>query len=415
VRRARLLIPAFASALGFLDTGATLVALPTIADDLAISIGQTTAVLSVALLLIGLLVVPAGVLVDRWGAATVGRCGLVLAAAASTVTALSSDAFWLLGSRAAFGLAAGLFLPAALAQAGDPRSGPRGLIRWTVTVSVVTLLAPLVGASAVAAGSWRTLYLAEVAIAVVLAIGWRAGPPVVPVEVVRRRVRMAAIIGVQALTVCAYAAFAGLPFLLSEHLQRSLGYHPIAVGLLLSIDGLLVVVLTGRLGRTDRGAADRLVRVAAGGACCALAVVPLLFVQPGLAGAVLVTAGLLALGVGSALFIAPLTALAVGVLGPARQGQAAGISLAVARFSAAAGVAAVGALSVATRAGQPDAAVTAYRQGLLLVGTLFVAAGAVTVLLLRAGHAAADPEGEDQQDRGDQEGADDAAGTVRTG
>ena len=97
-----------ASALGFLDTGATIVMLPTIARDLSTSAGDTQGALSLVLLIVGLLVVPAGAVVDRVGPARVGRIGLATAAIACLATVLVQDVTSLLVARTVFGLGAGL-------------------------------------------------------------------------------------------------------------------------------------------------------------------------------------------------------------------------------------------------------------------------------------------------------------------
>ncbi len=385
--------------------------LPTIGRDLHAPVSYMQAVLSLTLLLLGALVLPAGALADRFGRQLVGRIGLLIAAAASIAAAFAQDVGWLLAARAAFGVGAGLFLPAALAQVGDSGSGSRGMERWTVSVSVVTLAAPAVGALAVSVASWRVFFLVEAGIALALVVRWVGRPWVGRRSTPAGSLRLGPFLLVQVLTAAAYAGFAGLPLLLSTFLQDSVGRSPLTVGLLLAVDGAIVVLLTPVLGRTDRGDVDRKWRVAAGSALCALSTLPLFSAGRGVGGLAATAAGLTVLGVGSALFIAPLTALALDVLGAGGTGRAAGASLAVARFAAAAGIAAVGLVASPALDGASTGGTSPYRSGLLLVAGFFAVAAGFSVLL-RCSGPAFDPHRESDHDDDDEQRTQSAAEDV---
>jgi hypothetical protein len=224
------------------------------------------------------------------------------------------------------------------------------------------------------------------------------------------------------LTLAAYAAFAALPFLLSQYLQQSAGLPVGVVGLLLAIDGLLVVLLTPALGVAGLPSTSALRRVAGGAATCALGAaallpLPLTVSAPRPLFLGLVAVGLVVFGIGAALFITPLTDVALRVADRSAAGLAAGTNLAVARTAAAMGVAGVSAVAVAIASwtapagadaagrnpfgsgtdglgagaavGLRDASSAAYHGALALVVCLFLAAAGIAALTARRARVSA--------------------------
>lgn len=449
----RFLAPALASSLGFLDSGATVIVLPAMGADLGLSLTEQQQVASVALLALGLLVLPGGIVGDLLSTTTAARLGLLLSAVGCALT-VSGLAGSVVPGRVLFGAGAALFLPAALARVTDPASGGSALRLWTVTISGFTLAAPAIGAAAIALGGWQVLYVAEGVVALLLLLCWSGdarpaadrtrhvprgaavaagllgaaaltvlltrppgtalalgvlagGAAAILWRLLAGRVAWPFFAGVQGLTLVAYAAFAGLPFLLSLYLQGT-GLSVGTVGVALATDGVLVVLLTPVLGAAGVPLASALHRVALGaGLCAGGAAVLLLLPHVGSSVPVrvaVVVAGLAVAGVGSALFITPLTDVALRVTDRSVAGVAAGANLAVARLAAGVGLTALSTVAVLVAArstgrsgdlsGNPfsgastsplaaRAADAAYQGAMTVVIALFLVAAAAALMTAR--------------------------------
>lgn len=172
-------------------------------------------------------------------------------------------------------------------------------------------------------------FLAGLALLWALAvIEHRAKAPLLPLRVFRSR----EFVGVNLTTLFVYAALTGLFFLLMLQLQTGLHYSALAAGSsLLPINALMLLIspLSGRLAHRVGPRLPMVVGALVAGAGM------LLFarVQSGAPYALTVLPAAVVFGVGLALFVAPLTTVALSALGEHAAGLASGVNNAVARLA----------------------------------------------------------------------------------
>jgi EmrB/QacA subfamily drug resistance transporter len=227
---------------------------------------------------------------------------------------------------------------------------------------------------------------AEVGGALALGVGGLAGfvlverstaHPMLPLALFRARAFAAANL----VTFAVYAALGGVFFLFVLNLQVVAGFGPLAAGAaLLPITGLMLL-LSARAGALAERIGPRL-PMTLGPVLCAAALLVLARVGPGASYAGTVLPGILGLGLGLSLTVAPLTSTALGSVEARHAGVASGVNNAVAR---AAGLLAVAALPLASglRGGTlTDPAVLApvYRTAMHLCALLLLAGAAVAAL-----------------------------------
>ena len=104
-----------ASALVTLDGTATTIALPTIGQDLSASVLRLRWIANAPLLALASLLLPAGMLADRFGRVRIIRIGLCVFVAASLSCAAATSAVPLIATTFAEGAGAAFLRPAALA------------------------------------------------------------------------------------------------------------------------------------------------------------------------------------------------------------------------------------------------------------------------------------------------------------
>jgi predicted MFS family arabinose efflux permease len=246
-----------AAALLQLDGTLITVALPTVAHGLKVSSASTAAILSAYFGAYAIVLLPGGVLVDRFGARRLALLGLGVFAVGAASGALVSSIGALIASRVVQGVGAGLVSPAALAGAvsGFPperRGGALGI--WGASAGVANLLGPLLGGLLTVAFGWRANWWALVPLALIAAAGIaRCVPRMVDDGAESsiqgytvNRVVLAATL-VAALT---FAVMIGCFYLASQYLQRAAGYSALGASGALVIVALLVgaaAPLTGRL------------------------------------------------------------------------------------------------------------------------------------------------------------------------
>jgi MFS transporter, DHA2 family, methylenomycin A resistance protein len=245
-----------AAALLQLDGTLITVALPTVAHGLKVSSASTAAILSSYFGAYAIVLLPGGVLVDRFGARRLALVGLGVFAVGAGAGALVSSIGALIATRVVQGVGAGLVSPAALAGAVSgfpPERRGSALGIWGASAGVANLLGPLLGGLLTVAFGWRANWWALVPLALIAAAGIvRCVPRVVDGEgggiagYTVNRVVMAATL-VAALT---FAVMIGCFYLASQYLQRDAGYSALGASSALVIVALLVgaaAPVTGRL------------------------------------------------------------------------------------------------------------------------------------------------------------------------
>jgi EmrB/QacA subfamily drug resistance transporter len=184
VSERRWVLPAtiLGSSLGFIDSSAVNVALPAIRDDLAVSLATVQWVVNGYMLTLASLMLLGGTAGDRYGRRLVFVIGLVAFAAASLVCGIAPSAGWLIAARLIQGAAAALLTPTSLAIIGAAYSGQeRGpaIGTWAAAGALTVALGPPLGGWLVDAIGWRAIFFINLPLAllaVVLAMKLPADP-----------------------------------------------------------------------------------------------------------------------------------------------------------------------------------------------------------------------------------------------
>jgi MFS transporter, DHA2 family, methylenomycin A resistance protein len=371
-----------AAALLQLDGTLITVALPTLARSLKVSTASTSIVLSAYFAAYGLMLLPGGMAVDRFGPRRVALLGLALFGAGAAAGAVCSSLGALTATRVVQGLGAGLVSPAALAGAvsGFPperRGGALGV--WGASAGVSNLAGPLLGGLLTVAFGWRADWwalfpLALLAGSAIIAQVPRAVPEAAPngAQTVLGRVVLTAAF----LAALTFAVMIGSFYVAEQYLQRTAGYSPLGASSVLVLVALLVgaaAPLTGRLAdrRGERfPAVAGFMAMGAGLLVLGLPDVPL--------NSAVTIVPLIAVGLGLGMLFVPVSRAALNVTPASAHGRTSAILSGGRLFGAAAG-AGLGGLALAT-----GATATAVHQSLLVACVVCIAIGAPAAGLLRA-------------------------------
>ncbi len=444
-----LLATVLGSALAFIDSTVVNIALPEIGRDLnADAAGLQWTVNGYALSLAALVLV-GGSLGDRYGRRRVFAIGVAWFAVASLLCGLAQTIELLIAARVLQGIGGALLTPGALAilEASFTREDrSKAIGAWSGLGGIGGALGPFLGGWLVGLGNWRTIFLINVPLAVlVLAVtlrhvpesrnesaeagvdvagvltgalglggltyGFTAWPERGPDSpevltalavgvlglasflVVQRRSRHPMLplrifrsrpfSGANAVTFLVYAANGGVFFLVVLNLQVVAGFSPLAAGLALLPVTALMLILSARAGALSQRIGPRL-PMTAGPLVCAAALVWLSRIGPGASYLTDVLPPVILFGLGLSLLVAPLTATALGALPDAYAGIASGVNNAVAR---AAGLLSVAVLPLAAGIGAgslTDAAdlSPAYRTAMVICAALMAAGGLLAYALV---------------------------------
>src|SRR5436305_7497240 len=163
-----------AAALLQLDGTLITVALPSVGRGLGVTVGSTATVLSAYFAAYAIVLLPAGALVDRFGARRLALAGLAVFAIGAAAGAVVNSFTLLVVSRVVQGVGAGLVSPAALAGAVSgfpPERRGSSLGIWGASAGVANLIGPLLGGLLTVGFAWRASWWALVPMALAAASG----------------------------------------------------------------------------------------------------------------------------------------------------------------------------------------------------------------------------------------------------
>ncbi|MFD8364413.1 MFS transporter [Streptomyces hygroscopicus] len=393
------------SAMALLDSTVVNVALPRIGLDLGADLPVLQWTVNAYMLTLAGLILLGGALGDRFGRRRVFVIGVIWFALASLACGLAPNAGVLIAARALQGIGGALLTPGSLALIQSvihPDDRARAIGLWSGFGGVGAAIGPFLGGWLVDGPGWRWVFWLNVPLAAVcvpvalrhvpetsdpeahgrfdvvgaalgaaalglvtyaliaapqkgaspavvvpavaglalgvafVAVEKRRSEPMLPLSIFASRQFSA----VNAVTLCVYAAFGGFFFLSVINLQVVVGYSALAAGTALLPTTTLMLLLSARSGELGKRIGPR-IPLTVGPLLCAAGM--LLMTRAGV-GAVYwrdILPGLVVLGAGMVVLVAPLTATVLASVDVGRAGLASGVNNAAAR---AAGLVAVAAL-----------------------------------------------------------------------
>ena len=430
------------SGIAFLDGTVVNVALPAIGSDLDMSLAGLQWTVNAYLVTLSAFVLLGGSLGDRFGRRRVFVTGLVWFTVASILCGLATTAEVLIAARALQGVGAALLVPGSLAiiaASFAPEDRPKAIGAWSGWSGISTAIGPFVGGWLVDAVSWHYVFfinvpLAAVAIAIAvrhvpessqsvpqpldlggavlvsaalallsyaaitrdgtaplvagilgvialvafLAVERAVSHPMLPL----RLFRSAQFTGTNLTTLAVYAGLGGVMFFLVIQLQDGLGYSALEAGAAMVPFTLLLLVLSPGAGEVSQRIGPR-VPLTVGPIVAGAGILVLSGVSPGDHYTTGVLPGVLVLGLGMAITVAPLTAAVLGSVDDDMSGVASGVNNAVARFAGLVAVAVLPALAGVGVATVGEGFGDGYEVALRIAAAVTAVGGIVAAALVR--------------------------------
>jgi EmrB/QacA subfamily drug resistance transporter len=438
------------SGVAFLDGTVVNAALPSIALDLNADLAGMQWVLSAYLLTLGSLVVIGGSLGDRLGRKRVFMTGLVCFALTSLLCGVAPTIELLIAARALQGVAAALLVPGSLAIVSSsfhPDDRGRAIGSWAGLAGVSSALGPFLGGWLIDTYSWRWVFLINVPLVagalyitmrhvpesrdetatgtidfaggallalglagVVFALiegpsqGWpiavitigvlggvalvafvvlelRLPHPMVPMGVFRSW----QFSGANLATLGVYAGLSATLFLLVVHLQEDLGYSALEAGAAFLPATALMLFLSPRSGALSQRIGPR-IPMTVGPVVIGGGILLLSRITPGSTYATSVLPGVVVMGIGLTITVAPLTTAVLGAVEDAHAGIASAINNAVARIAGLLAVAVIPA--AAGLAGEGLSWNDGFDRALTITAIIAASGGVVSWFTIRRGEPA---------------------------
>lgn len=436
-----LVVAIVVSFIAFLDGAVINVALPALAAELGGGLALQQWAVDAYLLTLGSLILLAGSLSDSFGRLRIIRIGLYGFAATSVLCALAPDGVVLVLARTLQGAAGALLVPSSLALiiATFPHAEQgRAIGRWTAWTTAAFLVGPLFGGALVDLVSWRLVFWINIVpIAVVLVImralgrdepnpkreridwvgaalgivglggtvfalieagrlGWespavvvplavglaalvafawwerRAVQPMLPLSLFRARNFAAGNLA----TIFIYASFALGPFVMVIFLQETGGFSATLAGLATLPPTVMLVLLGSWFGGLSTRFGPRIF-MTFGPVVAAVGYLLTLAVRPELNYWTQFLPGIIVVGLGMAMTVAPLTSAILGAVDPARAGIGSAVNNAVARIAGLVAIATIGVI-VGIRLD-----VVGYHRAAIATATFLVIGGIISWLGIR--------------------------------
>ncbi|MDN3354395.1 MFS transporter [Actinomadura sp. DC4] len=155
-----------------LDTTVLSVAEPDLAASLHTSVAGLQWATTGYTVAFAALLLSAGAVADRYGAHRIFRTGVAVFAVASLLSVFAPDLWTLVALRAVLGVAAAACVPASMAIIArlypEPAPRARALSIWAATSGAAVAAGPIAGGALVGAGGWRSIFLVNVPIGLVV-------------------------------------------------------------------------------------------------------------------------------------------------------------------------------------------------------------------------------------------------------
>ena len=430
------------SGMAFLDGTVVSVALPSISDDLGTSVSGLQWIVNAYLVTLSALLLLGGTLGDRYGHRAMFVTGAAIFTVASVLCGVAPTTGFLIAARTLQGVGGALLVPGSLAIIAatfHPDDRGRAIGAWSGLAGVASSIGPFLGGWLIDAVSWRLVFLINiplaaatiwisirhvpetrsslqcpldlsgaalitvalasisyaaidhgsnaamaaavvgaVALAAFLVVEHRSSHPMLPL----RLFRSPQFTGTNLTTLAVYAGLGGALFLLVLRLQVTLDYSALAAGASLVPFTVIMLLLSPLAGELGQRVGAR-IPLTIGPLVAAAGLFLLGRIDVGASYVRDVLPGVIVLGVGMAITVAPLTAAVLGSVADDMAGVASGVNNAVARFASMLAVAVLPALAgIATDGSLADSMDSGYQTAVRITAVCTAVGGLIAACLV---------------------------------